>query len=239
VVRLRDTGEEVSYSVAVSFAMSEMNTHASPHLRIYLIRHGEVEPAAVGKLIGHTDVELSDRGMEQAHRLAEKLSSARLDAVYSSDLRRALRTAEIIAEPNRVRAQPSATWREIDMGAWEGRPLSSLNDEAPEDVASLFNEPASFEYPGGESFADFTIRIQRALDQLLLTHPNGEIALVAHGGVCRAIIGGVLGMPMRNWLRLAQDYGCLNVITWYDLHPRLELLNLSVDKLLFAPGRSD
>jgi alpha-ribazole phosphatase len=212
--------------------MSEINT--SQCLRLYLIRHGEVEPAAAGKLIGHTDVSLSERGVEQARRLAGKLSSVRLDAFYSSDLRRASRTAEIIAEHNQARAQPSADWREIDMGAREGRTLSALNDEAPEQVAWLFDDPASFEYPGGESFADFTMRIKRALDQLLLTHPHGEIALVAHGGVCRAIIGGVLGMPMRNWLRLTQDYGCLNVITWHELHPMLELLNLSADYLPFA-----
>jgi alpha-ribazole phosphatase len=212
--------------------MSEMKTYASPSLRIYLIRHGEVEPAAVGKLIGHTDVELSERGVDQARRLAERLSSARLDAVYSSDLRRAIRTAEIIGEPNHLITQPSAAWREIDMGAWEGCTLSFLNDEAPEQVASLFNDPASFGYPGGESFAGFTIRIQSALDQLLLTHPNGKIVLVTHGGVCRAIIGGVLGMPMRNWLRLAQGYGCLNVITWYETYPMLELLNVNLEDCL-------
>jgi alpha-ribazole phosphatase len=212
--------------------MSEMNT--SQRLRLYLIRHGEIEPAATGKLIGQTDVALSERGAEQARRLAEKLSSVRLDAVYSSDLRRASRTAEIIAEHNQASAHPSAAWREINMGAWEGHTLSALNDEAPEQVALLFDDPASFEYPGGESFAGFTMRVKRALDQLLLTRPHGEIALVAHGGVCRAIIGDVLGMPMRNWLRLAQDYGCLNVITWHELHPMLELMNLSADYLPFA-----
>jgi broad specificity phosphatase PhoE len=185
--------------------MSELNT--SEVLRMYLIRHGEIEPAAIGKLIGHTDVSLSERGVEQARRLAERLSFVRLDAIYTSDLRRACRTGEIIAERNRVSAQSSAAWREIDMGAWEGRTLSALNDEAPELVGSLFDDPASFDYPGGESFADFRMRIEKALDHLLLNWPIGEIVLVAHGGVCRAIIGGVLGMPMRNWLKLAQDYG--------------------------------
>jgi alpha-ribazole phosphatase len=211
--------------------MSEMNSYASQRLRIYLIRHGEVEPAAVGKLIGQTDVELSERGLEQARRLAEKLSSARLDAVYASDLRRALRTAEIIAEHNRVRAQPSEAWREIDMGAWEGRTLSSLNDEAPEQVAALFDGPASFKYPGGESFSDFTTRIRGALDRLLQNHPNGEIALVVHGGVCRVIIGGILEMPVRAWLRIAQGYGCLNIIAWYQSYPALELLNFELGGL--------
>jgi alpha-ribazole phosphatase len=209
--------------------MNEMNT--SQRLRLYLIRHGETEPAAAGKLIGHTDVSLYERGVEQARRLAERLSSVRLDAIYSSDLRRARRTAEIIAEQNMASVQPSAAWREIDMGAWEGLTLSALNDEAPELVASLFEDPASFKYPSGESFVDFTIRIERALDQLLLTRPHGEIVLVTHGGVCRAIIGGILGIPMRNWLRLDQGYGCLNIVTWYESHPRLELLNYQLGEL--------
>jgi alpha-ribazole phosphatase len=203
--------------------MSETNT--SQRLRLYLIRHGEIEAAAMGKLIGRTDVALSESGVEQARRLAERLSSVRLDAVYSSDLRRACHTAEIIAEHNQAIAQPSAAWREIDMGAWEGRTLSALNVETLEQLAWLFNDPASFEYPGGESFADFTTRIRGALDQLLLSHPGGDIALVAHGGVCRTIIGGVLEMPMRTWLRLAQGYGCLNIISWYESYPVLELLN--------------
>jgi alpha-ribazole phosphatase len=207
--------------------MSEVDK--SRRLRLYLIRHGEIEAAAMGKLTGRTDVALSERGVEQARRLAERLSSVRLDAVYSSDLRRACRTAEIIAEHDQAGAQPSAVWREIDMGSWEGRVLSELNDEAPGQLAALFNDPASFEYPGGESFADFATRVRAALDQLLLSHPSGAIALVAHGGVCRAIIGCVLEMPMRTWLRLAQGYGCLNIITWYESYPMLELLN-------FEPG---
>lgn len=203
------------------------DTNASQQLRLYLIRHGEIETAAMGKLIGHTDVALSERGIEQARRLAERLANTRLDAIYSSDLRRAYQTAEIIAAYNQVRAQSSTAWREINMGMWEGCALSGLNDEAPEQVSSLLTDPSSFEYPGGESFTAFTKRIQGALDQLLRTHSRGEIVLVAHGGVCRAIIGCVLEIPMRNWLRMAQDYGCLNVITWYEHQPMLESLNLS------------
>ncbi|MGH9845038.1 MAG: alpha-ribazole phosphatase [Blastocatellia bacterium] len=204
--------------------MSKTNT--SQCLRLYLIRHGEVEDAEAGKLIGQTDVALSERGIEQARRLAEKLAAAQLSAIYSSDLQRASLTAKVIAERSRMKVQLSAAWREINMGAWEGRLLAALHNEALEQITRLFSDPASFEYPNGESFGAFTARVQGALDQLLMTHRSGEIALVAHGGVCRAIIGGVLGMPMHNWLRLAQKYGCLNVIDWHDLNPMLELLNL-------------
>jgi len=160
-----------------------------------LIRHGEIEPAAIGKLIGQTDVALSERGVEQARRIAEKLSSVQLDAVYSIDLRRpCCQKAEIIAEHNQARAQPSVAWRKINMDAWEGCTLSALNDEAPQQIALLFDDSASFEYPDGKSFADFTVRTKWPLDQLLLIHPHGEIALVAQGGVCRSI-----SSARRNW----------------------------------------
>ncbi|HZE70769.1 MAG TPA: histidine phosphatase family protein [Pyrinomonadaceae bacterium] len=194
-------------------------------LRLYLIRHGEVEGAANGRLLGRTDTPLSEHGMAQAHRLAEELSVVRLAAVYSSDLQRARVTAEIIAKRSNLKVQERPAWREINMGQWEGRTMVSLSDETPQLVARLFDDPAPFEYPGGESFACFTARVLKALDQLLMTHKSGEVVLVAHGGVCRAIIGGALGISAKNWLRLAQDYSCLNVIDWYDGNPILQLLN--------------
>lgn len=204
--------------------MSEANIQN--RLRLYLIRHGEVEGAASGKLLGRTDTPLSERGIEQAAKLAEILSRAQLSAVYCSDLQRSRVTAEVIAKSNNVKAQESPAWREIDMGEWDGRTIAALHDDEPELLARLFDDPASFEYPVGESFACFTARVLRAVDQLLITHKSGDVVLVAHGGVCRAIIGNALGIRAKNWLRLAQDYGCLNVIDWYDGNPILQLLNL-------------
>lgn len=198
-------------------------------LRLYLIRHSEVEGAGDRKLLGRTDTPLSTNGLEQSHQLAEALSAARLSAVYSSDLQRARMTAEIIAERSQLKVQPNCVWREIDMGDWEGRTMTSLHDESPELVAQLFNDSASFVYPNGESFGVFTARVRGALDQLLTTLDSSNIALITHGGVCRVIVGDALGMPAQNWLRLAQDYGCLNVIDWYDRKPTLKLLN-GVDK---------
>jgi broad specificity phosphatase PhoE len=203
--------------------MNETNT--TPGLRLYLIRHGEVEGAEAGKLLGRTDSPLSERGLEQSNQLAELLSTVRLSAVYSSDLQRATVMAETIAARTELRVEQDSAWREIDMGEWECQTIAVLHNEAPELVAQLFNDPASFEYPSGESFSAFTVRIESALDRLLRLHPTGDVALVAHGGVCRAIIGSALEIPPRNWLRLAQEYGCLNVIDWYDKNPVLRLLN--------------
>jgi alpha-ribazole phosphatase len=206
-------------------------TNAQGRLRLYLIRHGEVVGAASGKLLGRTDTPLSERGLQQAHELAEALSTAQLSAVYSSDLQRASTTAEIIAKRSKLRVQENSAWCEIDMGEWEGKTVDALNDAAPQLVGQLFGDPALFEYPEGESFANFTSRIHGALDKLLMAHGSGNVALIAHGGVCRAIIGGALGMPAKNWLRLAQDYGCVSVIDWYDVNPMLRLLNFRYIKV--------
>ena len=204
--------------------MNEINK--TDRLRLYLIRHGEVEGAA-GTLLGRTDRPLSERGVSQAHDLAGELSTAQLTAVYSSDLQRASMTAEIIAAPHQLQVEPNSAWREIDMGEWEGRSLAALHEGTPALVTQVYNDPASFQYPGGESFVDFSARVQAALDHLRQTHESGDIALVAHGGVCRAIIGSALEMPMKNWLRLAQGYGCVNVIEWYGSNPFLVSLNCS------------
>ena len=202
------------------------NHNSTQRLRLYLIRHGEVEGAAPGKLLGRTDAPLSARGLDQSRELAKTLSTAQLSAIYSSDLQRATLTAEIIAQRHKLQVQPYSIWREIDMGEWEGRTIAALYDESPQLIRQLFADPASFKYPGGESFAVFTARVQRAMDELLITHKDGEVALVTHGGVCRAIIGTVLDMPERTWLRLGQEYGCLSVIDWYERNPTLQVLNL-------------
>jgi len=207
--------------------MNEMTNQK--RLRLYLIRHGEVEGSADGKLLGWTDAPLSELGMEQSRQLAERLSNVHLSAIYSSDLHRARLMAETIADIGNLKVHENPAWREIDMRDWEGHTMASLHAEAPALVSRLFEDPASFEYPGGESFRAFTTRVQTALGHLLESHENDEVALVAHGGVCRTIVGTMMGMPTQNWLRLSQDYGCLDVMDWYGSHPVLRLLNDGYD----------
>jgi alpha-ribazole phosphatase len=201
------------------------------YLRLYLIRHGEVERSCLGRVLGWTDTRLSEAGIEQAQRLRESFLGVKLSAVYSSDLQRARVMAETIAEPHSLEVRATASWREINMGEWEECTIASLHDQAPEMVKQLFEDPISFQYPGGESFKDFVSRIKRTLDQLLSFHHDGAIVLVTHGGVCRTVIGEALGIPMKNWLRLSQNYGCLNVIDWYERAPVVRLINgTTIDK---------
>src|SRR5258705_9275733 len=129
---------------------AEMKLGHQQRLRLYLIRHGEVEGAQFGKLLGRTDTPLSVRGLEQSRQLADVLSTVRLSAVYCSDLQRATMTAEIIAKGRNLEVQKNSAWSEIDMGEWEGRTIAALYVDAPQLVGQLFEDPSSFKYPAGE-----------------------------------------------------------------------------------------
>jgi probable phosphoglycerate mutase len=193
-------------------------------LEISLFRHGELIVDAQGRLVGHADLPLSKRGERQAQWWAREFQSFSLDAVYSSDLQRARYGAEVLAAPRGLSVQALPAWREIDVGAWQMRRYSELDNQA---ITHCFSDPATFAYPGGESFAAFAERITQALQALRSRHPKGgHVALVAHGGVTRAVLGLALELPINSWLRLAQDYACLNRITWYENSPpTIQLMN--------------
>src|SRR5579871_641611 len=89
-------------------------------LRLYIVRHGETEWNRDGRVQGHTDVPLSGEGIEQARRVAERLSREPISAVWSSDLARALDTARAIAAPHDLEVHSTPLLRETMLGEWEG-----------------------------------------------------------------------------------------------------------------------
>ncbi|MBI4552600.1 MAG: histidine phosphatase family protein [Candidatus Latescibacteria bacterium] len=206
--------------------MNALTVHQ--HLRLYVMRHGEIEQGRDPVYYGQTDVALSTRGVEQSHRLCKMVTSAPLVAVYASDLKRARYAADLIAQTHGLTVSSLPLLREINLGEWEGRSLAELSAMHPEMVAQLLENPGEFRYPGGESFPEFDHRVQDALQRILTTHENGEVALVTHGGVCRLIIGSVLELAPKYWLRLAQDFGCINIVDWYDGCPVLQTLNQTI-----------
>jgi len=209
----------------MSHADSQSSRAAGKRLRIYLMRHGEAELSAEGKLYGHTDASLSREGIEQSRSLSSELAGIPLLAVYSSDLSRALFAAHLIADAHSLTPRVLPDLREANMGEWEGAPIRKVALADPERVSCLFTDPSTFRYPGGESFLEFQARVQRVLKEVFEAHGEGEIAIVTHGGVCRLVIGQVLLLSPRNLLRLSQDFGCLNIIDVYDGQPLLRMMN--------------
>jgi broad specificity phosphatase PhoE len=141
-----------------------------------LARHGETEWNRLGRYQGWADPALNDTGRAQARALAEQLRSTPFAAVYSSDLRRAHETAEIVAAPHHVPVIVEPGLREVNVGAWSGLTRDEVERRFPRG-----------ERPGGETRQEHTARVLAAAERIARAHPDDRILLVSHGGTMRAL----------------------------------------------------
>jgi alpha-ribazole phosphatase len=179
---------------------------------IYLLRHGEVQGAETRRFIGHLDVPLSADGERQCARQAERLRAAPLVALFSSDLTRARRSAEIIGAPHGLAPTLVPALREMDMGRWDGLTAGEIRAREPEAFADWMSRVGEFPFPGGESVPDLLARVAPAFDAIAAAHAGHAVAIVAHGGPNRALLCRALGLPLGRLLALGQDYAALTVL---------------------------
>jgi broad specificity phosphatase PhoE len=183
---------------------------------VYLARHGEVLHAAEGRFFGHTDVDLSPAGVAQVAALAKRLRAEPIEAVYASDLARARQSAVPLAAARGTEVVALAPLREIGMGRWEGLTFAEIREREPDLCARWLADPFAIPFPDGEALIDVRARAVPAIRTLVERHAGGRIAVVAHGGTNRVILGEALGLPLGNVLRLAQDYACWSLIEYRD-----------------------
>ncbi len=157
-------------------------------MKIYLVRHGQTDYNLRNLLQGSTDNPLNETGRQQARHLARVLADVPFEVIYSSPLKRALETAEIIRESN-VNRPPillDERLREIDMGEWEGRYYPAILEENREYFERVWEDPFLYAPPGGESFSRFVSRLRDFLDDLREKEHN-LVLIVAHQMVNSAI----------------------------------------------------
>lgn len=182
--------------------------------RLVLIRHAEPDNSMHGRSYGRLDVPLSTAGRAQAAAIAETLRDARLDAVFASPLRRAIDTAAPLAEARGLEVVTHEGLRELDFGALEGLTFDDIALECPELYETWMRDPTQTRFPDGESFDDLRERALAAAAEIRSEHERA--AIVAHGGVTRAILADALQMPARAIFRLDQPYGAISVVEWTD-----------------------
>ena len=193
--------------------------------KLLLVRHGVTIWNHVSRYQGHTDVELSDTGREQARLLADRLSTEKITAVYSSDLKRAYETASILAAPHQLRVQMAEELREINFGVWEGLTYKEISEKYKELAEKWYQSPATVRIPKGETFVELKERAYNAVLKLLKENDPGTIIVVAHGGTIRAIICGLLDIDLNHAFRIQQDNTALNIIQYNQGFIVLSLLN--------------
>ena len=192
---------------------------------VYLVRHGSVVGAETRRFIGHLDVPLSPLGEEQMAALASRLRAIRVDAVYASDLERARRSAEILAAPHRLRPVAVPELREFAMGRWEGLTAEQIRGLDELAFTTWMADVAGYQFPEGESLAQLAGRAWPAFERIVAAHPNGSVAIVAHGGTNRMILCRALGLSPVRLLALGQDYAGLSVLGRSTSRWTLRLLN--------------
>ncbi len=193
--------------------------------RLFLIRHGETDGSAQLRYFGHTDIELNQQGIQQVHDLSERLSHEPIDSIYSSDLRRAFQTAEIIARSSGHRVVRTQALREINLGDWEGLTFEEIRAKDEEMVRRWIVEFETFRMPNGESVPEFKARVEREIDHIIAGNPESNVLVVTHGGVTRIAICYLLGWSLSSFWCLRQDTGCLNIIDFESGKPSLVVLN--------------
>ena len=215
--------------------------------KIYLIRHGETEGAETKRYKGHIDVPLSEQGVEQIKRVAEYLSAEvqkrgsaevtcgltslrayELFAIYTSDLSRAVKSAELIAEPHGLKPIILPELRERNFGIWEGMSFDEIKEKWPDAFNSWASNPLKFSPMGGESTIELRDRAVKAFNNIVEQHNGHNIAIVSHGGINRIMLCELLGMPLENIFRVEQDYACINIVEMWDEYPVLKKLNYTV-----------
>jgi len=147
---------------------------------VYLIRHGETDWNIQGRYQGQADPPLNSAGIAQSEELAALLAGEKIDLIYSSPLKRALQTAEILSRRLSVEVILDPRLVEIHQGDWQTRLRSEIEVLYPKLLNDWETSPWEVSPPGGESLAEVQRRVKAAMDDILEHHPRQRIAIVSH-----------------------------------------------------------
>ena len=195
--------------------------------RLILLRHGEPDDTVQGRCYGRLDPGLSPRGREQMRHTWRLLHDQPPAAIYSSPSRRAVESVEL-----RAASTPAAVvderFREIDFGAFEGLTYREISTRHPQKYEEWMTRPTEVLFPAGESFATMSARVRSGLEQVRRMHPGGTVVIMSHGGVNRVALAEALELDPRHLFRLAQAYGCVNVIDHVGDEPMVRMMNATL-----------
>lgn len=148
--------------------------------RLILIRHGETEWNVEGRYQGQADPPLNVRGMAQSYELAEQLTKTNLEIMYTSPLKRAAQTAQVVVEKLQIPLFIEPRFMEIHQGDWQTRLRAEINQLYPDLFHRWESEPWEVNPPNGESLPQVQKRVIAALKELIHKHPNQRVGIVTH-----------------------------------------------------------
>lgn len=192
--------------------------------KVIFIRHGQTAWNVARRWQGHSDIPLDEVGIAQSHALARRIGTWPIQTLYSSDLKRAAMTADILGQTLQLEPHYDSVWRERDVGALAGLTHDEIQEKFPQVWARM--QQGFIDPPQGERQQEMAARATSAYQQLITRHEDEIVAVVSHGGTIGSIIAYVLGIPkqQRGRFSLRGNTG-LNIIEVEAGHGRLVLLN--------------
>lgn len=192
-------------------------------MKLYLIRHTSLQVPA-GICYGQSDIDVASSFLDEALLTQEKLISTPFDAIYASPLQRCLKLANAI---NIGDAIVDNRLMELNFGDWE----MSAWDDIPRDIFDVWaHNYANLAPPNGETFSQLQQRGIHFLEEISTLYPTGNIAVVTHGGMIRALLAHVLNMPLKGLFRFTIDYGSITQLEFGDTKlgavPKINYVNL-------------
>ena len=202
--------------------------------RLCIIRHGETEWNVEKRIQGHTDIPLNATGRAQALAMAFNAAHHRFNAIYSSDLARALETARVLAQREDLEVQCLPQLRERHFGLFQGLTAAQGAERYPEAYTHYQTRDLDYDFETGESLRRFSERVSEAIDWLVRHHGGQTIAAVSHSGVLDVIYRRATGRPLHtprdfaipncalNWFHF--DSQGWHLEAWADRHHLHEVL---------------
>jgi alpha-ribazole phosphatase len=181
---------------------------------LWLARHGQTDWNLEKRYQGQTDIGLNDTGHGQARELAQVLEGKQFDAIYSSDLKRARQTAELVSLHMGVKLFLDPRLREASFGRWEGETYHEIKSRYPELWEQRKHDPTSFVAPGGETLPQIAVRMSEAATAISEAFPKGRVLVVSHGLSLAVLICHAQNIPLNQAFFKIQDNACPEVLVW-------------------------
>jgi broad specificity phosphatase PhoE len=194
-------------------------------MRLIMVRHGRTEWNREDRFRGRSDLSLDGTGIKQAEAVAERLASSNAVAIYSSPLKRAMMTAQLIALRLGIAVQSLDGLIDIDYGTWQGLSTAEAQAQDSNLHRRWLDSPHEAIFPGGEGLQDVRERIESVIKKMLAEHSEQTVVLVSHVVVCRVFICSVLGLDNSHFWQIGQDVCGINTISTRDGRLVLNSLN--------------
>ncbi|MGE3073115.1 MAG: histidine phosphatase family protein [Dehalococcoidia bacterium] len=170
--------------------------------RLFLTRHGQTVTNTEGRFCGHSETDLTPKGEAQAQALGQRLAKVKLDAIYTSDFSRAIRTASLAAGQRALTPRADPDLRELHYGEWELEKGGDVARKWRTQYRLMRHEDPAWRPPGGESVAEVRARTRAAFDRIVAAHEGQKVLVVAHGTALNCLISTLLDMPESHVFRV-------------------------------------